>query len=199
MKQISVFLLMTAMVCLSSCYSMLQGLTYAAGPGADPVARFSSTLQQQGAISFFNESQYGLNYRWDFGDNSYSTDQSPTHQYKRNGNYTVMLTTTNAIGKTSTTQRDVYVTGVVGSVMFYLTFESRWSVDVYINNVLVGAITDYWWISGLPQCGQSGIKIDHEPGTYAVSAKQRVMIGGRSWSGLLTIDANKCMAYSFNK
>ncbi|MBK9052153.1 MAG: PKD domain-containing protein [Chloroflexi bacterium] len=39
-----------------------------------------------------------MNYDWDFGDGSSSTDENPTHQYAAAGTYTVTLTVTNPAG-----------------------------------------------------------------------------------------------------
>jgi hypothetical protein len=39
-----------------------------------------------------------LNYEWDFGDNSTSTDKDPTHKYDKNGDYDVKLKITDKDG-----------------------------------------------------------------------------------------------------
>ncbi len=41
------------------------------------------------------------NWTWDFGDESTSTEQNPTHIYKSEGNYTVKLTVSNSLGSDS--------------------------------------------------------------------------------------------------
>lgn len=47
----------------------------------------------------FTPSETGAaSYRWSFGDGRTSDDESPTHQYLKDGNYTVRLTVTNDIG-----------------------------------------------------------------------------------------------------
>ncbi len=43
------------------------------------------------AVHFFNLSDNGQRYEWDFGDGTGSTDLSPTHMYKDEGNYDVVL------------------------------------------------------------------------------------------------------------
>ncbi|HVZ12486.1 MAG TPA: PQQ-dependent sugar dehydrogenase [Patescibacteria group bacterium] len=42
-----------------------------------------------------------LTYSWDFGDGSKLTSANPTHTYQNNGTYTVVLTVSNAKGKTN--------------------------------------------------------------------------------------------------
>ncbi len=52
-------------------------------------------------VTFVNNSQYGDNYLWDFGDGTTSTAFSPTHTYDE-GIYTVSLTVTTVDGCTAT-------------------------------------------------------------------------------------------------
>jgi PKD repeat protein len=39
-----------------------------------------------------------MNYLWDFGDGSTSSDVNPSYQYPISGTYTVTLTVTNTVG-----------------------------------------------------------------------------------------------------
>ena len=61
---------------------------------ARPVAQFSFSGDQEAApstIEFSNESENAESYEWDFGDGSFSSDDSPHHQYRSSGNYLVTL------------------------------------------------------------------------------------------------------------
>ena len=49
-------------------------------------------LSDGGNIDFYNASLGALEYYWDFGDNQFSVDESPSHQYLLEGTYTVRLT-----------------------------------------------------------------------------------------------------------
>lgn len=42
-----------------------------------------------------NTSRFATNYHWDFGDNTTTTEISPTHNYSENGYYTIMLIANN--------------------------------------------------------------------------------------------------------
>lgn len=53
-------------------------------------------------IYFYNQSQYNVQWQWDFGDGNTSTLQNPVHQYSVNNTYTVCLTTITTLGDTCT-------------------------------------------------------------------------------------------------
>ena len=48
-------------------------------------------------------------YSWDFGDNTTSTDQNPTHTYTDNGNYSVVLNVTDACGNSVSATHPVMI------------------------------------------------------------------------------------------
>jgi PKD repeat protein len=52
-------------------------------------------------VKFRNTSTNGLSYVWDFGDQTYSTEENPTHTYNLPGNYIVKLTVKNIAGQAS--------------------------------------------------------------------------------------------------
>jgi len=72
-----------------------------------PEADISVRVDTATAI-FTNESIDGLEYNWDFGDDTQSTDAMPTHTYNATGTYTVTLIATNGTC-TDTTTREVTI------------------------------------------------------------------------------------------
>ncbi|MBD98885.1 MAG: hypothetical protein CMO34_03500 [Verrucomicrobia bacterium] len=58
-----------------------------------PIAEFRDSASgcQPLTVSFINESIYGVDYEWDFGDGTSSTQENPTHEYFREGVYAVKL------------------------------------------------------------------------------------------------------------
>jgi cytochrome c len=50
-----------------------------------------------------------ITYGWDFGDGASSTDANPSHTYTANGNYSVVLTVTNAAGLSATASVEITV------------------------------------------------------------------------------------------
>ncbi len=58
-------------------------------PSADFTYRQSTAVS--GMVYFTNSSTDSEFYKWDFGDNQSSDDLNPSHTYKSNGLYEVML------------------------------------------------------------------------------------------------------------
>lgn len=61
-------------------------------------------------VSFPNSSTTGKNYRWDFGDGSYSTEYAPVHAYRDTGTYLVKLSvdTASSCGDSTVSTVKVY-------------------------------------------------------------------------------------------
>jgi len=70
-----------------------------------PVANFSSNVTSgfvPFTMQFTDLSENATQWKWDFGDGSTSTEQSPVHTYSAVGNYRVNLTVSNENGTNST-------------------------------------------------------------------------------------------------
>lgn len=68
-----------------------------------PIATFSFNYTND-SIKFNNQSQQATSYEWYFGDDSTSTENSPTHVYSNNGNYNVTLIAKNDCSADTITQ-----------------------------------------------------------------------------------------------
>ncbi|MCF8347098.1 MAG: PKD domain-containing protein [Bacteroidales bacterium] len=77
----------------------------------DPVASFQYEVSADNflEVSFTNFSQNADTYSWDFGDDETSTEESPTHAYAEVGNYTVILTASNADGISATYEETIEI------------------------------------------------------------------------------------------
>lgn len=75
-------------------------------PEPKPIARFTATVDDFNPLlyAFTNDSEYAETYSWDFGDDSTSTETSPTHTYAEAGDYIVTLTATGPGGEASSTK-----------------------------------------------------------------------------------------------
>lgn len=110
-----------------------------------PVAQF--TYQLTGGIaSFADEStNQPTEWLWDFGDNTTSTDQNPTHEYSVSGTYEVCLTATNEGGSSTICQSVVViVTGtdetgnVSGIIVFPNPMSDRFHIQIDNQTLLPG-------------------------------------------------------------
>ncbi len=75
--------------------------------GPKPVAAFSidkNPVLAGDTVSFTNQSTDALTYSWDFGDDSVSTLENPTHVYQKAGTFTVTLNVAGEGGKNTLTQ-----------------------------------------------------------------------------------------------
>jgi PKD repeat protein len=60
-----------------------------------PEFSFVAPTQGQNEVVFENNSFWGTEYLWDFGDGTTSTEKNPTHYYAADGSYTAKLTVKN--------------------------------------------------------------------------------------------------------
>ncbi|UOQ55713.1 PKD domain-containing protein [Hymenobacter cellulosivorans] len=81
-----------------------------------PVANFTSTYVPGTCVNpvqFTDQSQNApTSWLWNFGDNTTSTAQNPSHQYSTSGTYTVTLRATNAYGQNTVTRTNYLTVSV---------------------------------------------------------------------------------------
>lgn len=118
-----------------------------------PVAAFTF-IDNAGTVTFTDASTGATGWSWDFGDGSpISSQQNPVHTYAATGNYTVILTVTNACGTNLNTQIvNIIISGIdelgVNGVKIYptlitdqltiegMTFSSIQNKEIRIVDVL---------------------------------------------------------------
>jgi PKD repeat protein len=96
-------------------------------PAAKPTANFdySPTTPDVGDLVTFTDKSSAVDpatietWAWNFGDDSTSTDQNPTHAYATMGTYTVSLTVTDSEGQTSNAYTEEVVVGPATMVYSY--------------------------------------------------------------------------------
>jgi PKD repeat protein len=88
------------------------GGPYSAAPGT--ALSFSGSATDPGASD-----AAGFTYLWDFGDNTTSTLQNPTHTYAAAGTYNVKLTVTEASGLSSTAATTANVSAVATTASLF--------------------------------------------------------------------------------
>jgi parallel beta-helix repeat protein len=90
-----------------------------------PIAHFSFTPPSpttQDSLQFTDRSTdsdgYIVSWYWDFGDNTSSTKQYPTHRYSDDGLYHLVLTVTDDYGATNKTMQQILVANVQPTAAF---------------------------------------------------------------------------------
>lgn len=112
-----------------------------------------------------------VNYHWDFGDNTTSTQVTPSHQYSGTGPYLVCLVVTDSIqGCTATHCDSVYGSSTPVNCQAYYSYTSDSTFNVNFFNASVGNYTHAQWSFG---DGTSSMQISpthqyNSPGPYLV-------------------------------
>jgi PKD repeat protein len=84
-------------------------------------------------VSFTNKSEDAVSYKWDFGDGTTSTDESPTHTYPGKGKYVPTLYATTSAGVTGEASTVIHI-AKVSSIKLDDNSLSDW--DTVATNVI---------------------------------------------------------------
>lgn len=112
-------------------------------PSPVPVASFSF-VQDGTTVTFTNTSTLADSYSWDFGDGSTSTETNPVHVYAADGNYTVVLTATNANGQSTSSSAIIISSTVLTEANLV---GGAWKIKAAEHAVYCGGGMgmDNWW------------------------------------------------------
>ncbi len=132
----------------------------------EPTAEFAFTMGNDGNISFKSNAEHSDTYLWLFGDGTTSSEQNPTHEYKQNGNYTVMFTATGKGGKT-TKEYQVTVSTIKPTTDFIVKNGSEGKIS--IDNLSLNAETYLW------EFGDGGKSNEKNP-TYVFKKNAKYVI-----------------------
>ena len=133
----------------------------------------ASTCSAPATVNFVNNStgSGALTYRWDFGDSSISTLQSPSHVYNTSGSFPVKLIVTNSQGCSDTITKNNFVT--IGTVKADFTFPASSCEGASVtftntsNPAPGGALWDFG--DGTKSTAISPVKVFNKPGKYTVT------------------------------
>ncbi len=118
-----------------------------------PTARFTTSINGN-TVTLTNNStdDHGISgSRWNFGDNSTSSESSPSHTYAQDGSYIITLDVTDTAGQTGSTAQSVTVGSVCPNVV--VGSYTTWSASA---NYALGDRVSYngknyeatWWSTG---------------------------------------------------
>ena len=156
-----------------------------------PEVSFTGVDDGKGFVQFTVDSQNALSYVWDFGDGSPTNPQkNASHSYSANGTYTIKLEATGPWGTTTVT-KPMSVTGVRGSVMFWMP-KGKNSVEVFVEDVRVGIIYNFF-PNGVTYCGTYGCALANNlrEGDHTFTAREE---GSNEikWSGTVSVVGGQC-------
>ncbi len=133
---------------------------------SDAIASFQYEISTDNflEVTFKNFSQNATSYTWDFGDNTTSTEEAPTHVYDAAGEYTVTLTakgTTEAIKTESFTLNDpnsqlALLAGATSKTWIL----SREGIALGIGEAV--GVNNYWSFGGVTPLGERPCILDDE-------------------------------------
>lgn len=89
--------------------SVFKSIIVLPKPASDFTANQVSACRFPHSVNFNNTSTNAVNYQWDFGDGSTSTQANPGHTYNNPGSYTVRLISTNSTGCKDTLVMQNYI------------------------------------------------------------------------------------------
>ncbi len=117
-------------------------------------------------------------YSWDFGDGATSSDQNPVHAYAADGNYTVTMTVTSALGCTASISQTLVVSKNPNVIAGFTIDNAAKCITgnsfTFTNNTTVSGTTildGYVWDfgDGTPASNvASPVHVYSAPGTYVV-------------------------------
>ncbi|VEU41729.1 unnamed protein product [Pseudo-nitzschia multistriata] len=124
-------------------------IRYTGSDNIPPVAKIeidgSTTVDVGEIVAFdgrlsFDPEELGLEYEWDFGDDSFSREPNPIHAYTEPGQYTVRLGVTDSAEHTQTTSVDI----VVGTPPALHITSPLEGADFFVGEILLlsGTATD---------------------------------------------------------
>lgn len=138
---------------------------------AAPTANFNYIIS--GAdVAFDNASTGGNSFAWDFGDNTTSNQENPTHTYQETGIFTVTLSVTNDCGVQTFTQ-DVLILAVPPTALFEADITAGCApLTIEFTDLSTGSPDTWAWVfpGGEPFSSneQNPVVTYSEPGTYSV-------------------------------
>ena len=148
-----------------------------------PTANFSSSVFGN-TVNFFDNSESGDTYLWNFGDNMTSNEMSPTHEYTEEGFYTVTLTITNDCGESTWTE-GVTVGAMMPVTNFFADIEEDcvpFVVQFTDNSTNDPSSWNWTFEGGTPATSteQNPIVTFNNPGEYDVTLAAANDIGSNS-------------------
>ncbi len=167
----------------------------------EPVASFQSEVSADNflTVTFTNFSLNGVSYAWDFGDNTSSTEESPTHTYAEAGTYEVTLTTTGEAGTTPASKSETIILSDPDAQLTLLAGTESKTWYLQREGIALGIgpnLNDnaWWSFGGVTQLGDRPCILDdmytfHRDGTFSFDSNNTIFVDSEGNGGWLGPDA----------
>lgn len=167
-----------------SCYDLEDN------PG--PTISFTAKPNGEGNVTFDVLTANAETFHWDFGDGNFSDEKLPTHTYKNNGIYNVILSAKGKEGESVTTGQ-VTVNDITGSVVFWMMALKTKDIEVSVDGQYYGKITGSY-ATDVPICGaQYAVTVTKlSEGPHTFHAVESNTISDFKWTGGISVSAGKC-------
>lgn len=125
------------------------------------------------SIVKFNELTFGaiVKWNWSFGDGNESTEGSPTHQYNKGGEYTVVLSVIDAFGNERSITKTIKVEDRLKSSFEFAKYSGNAPLSIEFHNYSTANARRFIWNfgDGTYSYEKDAVHIYTTPGTYSVS------------------------------
>ena len=168
------------------CFSQRSIVT--ATINENPIAGFT-LINSDPIVQFYDASSFATSYYWNFGDNSFSNQQNPSHTYTANGIYTVLQIATNHCGN-DTAWNTVNINSVPSGYNIFgnITYDNA-PISTAMNNLHTYLIDDQGILVDSTTTDANGnyLFTGVIPGTYTVEPYCTKPWGGANSSDALAI------------
>ncbi len=172
---------------------------------ASPIANFSFSINGNFVdFSDLSTTSGATSYLWNFGDNSSSTNENPTHTYINDGTYTVTLIIQNDCGTSSFTDDVVIATPPTANFTANQTVGCAAHTVNYTSTSSSNTVS-YNWVfqGGNPSTSAAANPIVNysTPGTYTVSLSVSNGQGtnNKTLINFITVNASPVASYTYNQ
>ncbi len=167
---------------------------------SNPTAGFTTAVNGATA-TFTNTSTNGTSYNWNFGDGNSSTAANPVHVYGADGTYTVVLTTSNACG-TSTSSQNVTIATPPTAGFTATPTSGCGPLTVQFTNTSSSNATSFNWSfpGGMPASSaeENPVVTYNSTGTYSVTLTASNAVGSNSatQTNYITVNADPTAGFT---
>ncbi len=137
-------------------------------------------ISDEDFVTFFNLSDGGVTYYWEFGDGDFSFEENPVHTYEEDGVYEVILSVTNQCGTTSYSE---FITIVTPPIPEFSADETLGCAPLTVNFLDQSSQNTTSWMWQFPGGTPSSSTLQNPIVTYQNEGKFSVTLTATNAAG----------------